>query len=200
VEADQIESRERRCAAKVTKREGKALDAGQLAAFLDAARANRIYEFVMLAVTTGRDHRSQQAENRRLFGPDYRDDLNLVFSTPVGDYLKPDTLTAKVCLLATKAGLNGSSLHTLRHSHGSQLLANGVPLPVVSKRLGHSSVYVTATVYSHALTQDELAAADVWDSSVQQSIPLLTGERRSPEANDILKNRYVQKRTNVPAA
>jgi len=117
-----------------------------------------------------RDHRAGQSENRRLFGPDYRDDLNLVFCTSVGDYMKPDTLTAKVCLLAAKAGLEGASLHTLRHSHGSQLLANGVPLPVVSKRLGHSSVYVTATVYSHALTQDELAAADVWDSSVQKLI------------------------------
>jgi integrase len=118
-----------------------------------------------------REHRKRQEEHRQAFGPDYRDDLNLVFSTPVGDYLKPDTLTAKVCLLATKAGLDGASLHnTLRHSHGSQLLANGVPLPVVSKRLGHSSVYVTATVYSHALTQDELAAADVWDTSVQKSI------------------------------
>jgi integrase len=122
------------------------------------------------AIEMLRDHRGRQAENRRLFGPDYRDDLNLVFSTPDGNYLKPDSVTAKVCLLAKKIGLTGSSLHTLRHSHGSQLLANGVPLPVVSKRLGHSSVYVTATVYSHALTQDEIAAADVWESSVQQSI------------------------------
>ncbi len=212
---------------KISKREGKALDAVQLASFLDAARAQGVYEFVMLAIATGcrrgellaatwadvdftrrelrisksleqtkeqlrvkptksekprsislpksaiemlRDHRTRQIENRRLFGSDYRDDLNLIFCTPDGDYLKPDSVTAKVCLLAKKAGLGGASLHTLRHSHGSQLLANGVPLPVVSKRLGHSSVYVTATVYSHALTQDEIAAADVWDSSVQQSI------------------------------
>jgi integrase len=212
---------------KVIKHEGQALDAGQIAAFVDAARAHGVYAFVMLATATGcrrgelcaltwadvdfntrvlrvsksleqtkaglrvkppksgkprniplpksaikvlREQRSGQAENRRLFGPDYRDDLNLVFATPEGDYLKPDTLTAKVCLLATRAGLKGSSLHTLRHSHGSQLLAKGVPLPVVSKRLGHSSVYVTAMVYSHALSTDELAAAEVWDSSVQKSI------------------------------
>ena len=212
---------------KLVKHEGKALDAAQLANFVDAARAHGVYEFVMLATATGcrrgelcaltwadvdfnarvlrvsksleqtkeglrvkptktekpreislprsaievlRTHRGKQAENRRLFGPDYRDDLNLVFATPEGDYLKPDTLTAKVCLLATKAGLKGASLHTLRHSHGSQLLANGVPLPVVSKRLGHSSVYVTAMIYSHALSKDELAAADIWDTSVQKSI------------------------------
>ena len=110
-----------------------------------------------------RNHRAAQSENRRLYGPDYRDDLNLVFATPEGDYLKPDSMTSKVCLLATKAGLDGASLHTLRHSHGSQLLSQGVSLPAVSKRLGHSSVYVTATIYAHALSADEVAAADVWD-------------------------------------
>jgi integrase len=122
------------------------------------------------AIEMLRNHRSDQSENRRLFGRDYRDDLNLVFSNPDGDYLKPDSMTAKVCLLAKNAGLVGASLHTLRHSHGSQLLSAGVPLPAVSKRLGHSSVYVTATVYSHALSKDETAAAEVWDNSVQKSI------------------------------
>jgi integrase len=212
---------------KVIKHEAKALDTAQLQAFLEAARAHGLYEFVMLAAATGcrrgellaltwadvdfmgrlmrvsksleqtreglrvkstktekpreislprsaievlRTHRGGQVENRRLFGPDYRDDLNLVFATPEGDYLKPDTLTAKVCLLATKAGLKGASLHTLRHSHGSQLLSAGVPLPAVSKRLGHSSVYVTATVYSHALSMDEVAAADAWETSIHDAM------------------------------
>jgi len=117
-----------------------------------------------------RVHRGRQAENRRLFGSDYRDDLNLVFATHEGDFLKPDSITAKVCLLAGKAGLQGISLHTLRHSHGSQLLSAGVPLPVVSKRLGHSSVYTTATIYSHALSKDEVAAAETWDAAVNATI------------------------------
>ena len=52
-------------------------------------------------IDTLRTHRSAQSENRRLFGPDYRDDLNLVFCTPDGCHLKPDTMTAKICLLAT---------------------------------------------------------------------------------------------------
>ena len=47
------------------------------------------------AIDMLRGHRSNQAENRRLFGRDYHDDLNLVFSTPDGDYLKPDSVTAK---------------------------------------------------------------------------------------------------------
>lgn len=122
------------------------------------------------AIEALREHRGQQAENRRLYGPDYRDDLNLVFATLEGDYLKPDSVTAKVCLLAKKAGMKGVSLHTLRHSHGSQLLSKGVPLRAVSKRLGHSSVYVTATVYAHALSKDEAAAGDAWDDAVSSKI------------------------------
>lgn len=221
---------------KVQKREGTALDASQLAWFLDAARTHGVYEFVMLATATGcrrgelcaltwadvdfksrvlrvsksleqtkaglrvkptksekpraislpgsaiemlREHRNCQSENRRLFGSDYRDDLNLIFATPTGDHLKPDSMTAKVCLLAGKIGLKGASLHTLRHSHGSQLLSAGVTLPTVSKRLGHSSVYVTATVYSHALSKDETAAADIWDATVQTSIDAAQREKIS---------------------
>jgi integrase len=111
---------------------------------------------------------AEQERHRRLYGADYRADLNLVFCTPDGDYLKPDSVTAKACLIAKKAGLKDTSIHTLRHSHGSQLLSAGVPLPTVSKRLGHSSVHVTATVYSHALAKDERAAADAWETSVHQ--------------------------------
>src|SRR5205809_4398112 len=40
---------------------------------------------------------------------------------------------------------------SLRHTHTSHLLADGVPLPVVSARLGHSSVRVTAEIYSHMI-------------------------------------------------
>jgi integrase len=106
----------------------------------------------------------EQEENRQFFGTEYRSDLDLVFCAPNGDYLKPDSVTAKACLIAREAGLKGVGLHTLRHTHGSQLLSAGVPLPTVSKRLGHSSTWVTANIYSHAMLSDELAAAQKWDA------------------------------------
>lgn len=39
-------------------------------------------------------YRLRQSESGRIFGADYRNDLDLVFGTPAGDYLKPDSLTA----------------------------------------------------------------------------------------------------------
>ncbi|HEY4356065.1 MAG TPA: hypothetical protein VGN16_09990 [Acidobacteriaceae bacterium] len=46
----------------------------------------------------------------------------------------------------------------------------GVSLPTVSKRLGHTNVHVAATVYSHALPHDEVAAAQIWDKAMSGSV------------------------------
>jgi hypothetical protein len=40
---------------------------------------------------------------------------------------------------------------------------------VVSRQLGHSSDLVTATVYAHALPQDEIAAADIWEDAMKKA-------------------------------
>ncbi|MGZ4540128.1 MAG: tyrosine-type recombinase/integrase [Blastococcus sp.] len=40
-------------------------------------------------------------------------------------------------------------LHDLRHTHATLLLSDGVPVKVVSERLGHASPTITLTVYQH---------------------------------------------------
>jgi integrase len=50
-----------------------------------------------------------------------------------------------------RAGLTGVSLHSLRHSHASELLSKGAPITAVSERLGHASPNITLSIYSHAL-------------------------------------------------
>jgi len=110
-------------------------------------------------------HRERQQKFRRQFGPDYRADLDLIFANPDGTPLKPDSVSSSVSLLCRRLGLpKGASLHTLRHTHGSFLLADGVDLATVSERLGHSSVRVTADIYSHALRGRDQDAARRWDT------------------------------------
>jgi integrase len=111
----------------------------------------------------------RQQENRRMFDADYRTDLDLVFAASNGEYLKPNSVPAKACLIAKKAGFSNVGIHSLRHSHGSQTLSKGVPLTTVSKRLGHSNVYTTATIYAHALPKDAAAAAELWDREFEAS-------------------------------
>ena len=43
--------------------------------------------------------------------------------------------------------------HTLRHTHTSMLAAQGVPIEVISRRLGHSNSKITREVYFHVLKE-----------------------------------------------
>jgi integrase len=113
--------------------------------------------------------RAAQDEKRNMYGADYRNDLDLVFCHADGSYILPGKVTKAVRRIAKSAGFSRVSLHTLRHSHGSQLLSAGVPLPVVSKRLGHTDIYTTARVYAHALQSDEATAAEKWSTAMKAS-------------------------------
>ena len=76
----------------------------------------------------------------------------------------PNSVTSTVSRLCRRLGPpKGASLHVLRHSQASLLLANGVDLSTVSERLGHSSVRTTADIYSHAIRGNDHAAALCWD-------------------------------------
>jgi integrase len=109
-------------------------------------------------------HRKRQDEFRQQYGPDYRVDLDLIFANPDGTPLRPNSISSAVSLLFRRLALpKGASLHSLRHSLGSHLVADGVPLPVVSERLGHSSIRTTADVYTHALRGQDDDAARRWD-------------------------------------
>ena len=51
------------------------------------------------------------------------------------------------------------SLHDLRHTHATLLLKAGVPVKVVSERLGHANVAFTMAIYQHVLPGMQAAAA-----------------------------------------
>lgn len=49
------------------------------------------------------------------------------------------------------AGIEHKKFHCLRHTHATQLLASGIPLLEVAKRLGHSKASHTLDLYGHAI-------------------------------------------------
>lgn len=55
-------------------------------------------------------------------------------------------------------GIPEISLHALRHTHASVLLAEGVSIHTISARLGHANVGVTQETYAHVL--DDLKKKD----------------------------------------
>ena len=56
----------------------------------------------------------------------------------------------------------GWSPHWFRHSHATALLLSGVPVHVVSRRLGHADVQTTLNRYAHVTQDAEMRAAAQW--------------------------------------
>jgi hypothetical protein len=54
----------------------------------------------------------------------------------------------------------GSASTNLRHTHASLLVANGVPIKVVTERLGHAHPGFTMHTYQHVLPGMSAAAAE----------------------------------------
>jgi integrase len=129
----------------------------------------RTFQLPQSAVTALKFQRESQVQHRKMFGADYKD-LQLVFCQPDGSYLDPALVSQTLVRRMKKAGISDASLHTLRHTHASGLLSNGVPLPVVSARLGHANTHVTATIYAHALPADDQRAADQWDEFLKGKV------------------------------
>ena len=55
-----------------------------------------------------------------------------------------------------KKQLGGGSTHSLRHTHATMLLEAGESMDAVAKRLGHSSIAITAKYYSHVTEKGKL--------------------------------------------
>ena len=76
-----------------------------------------------------------------------------------GDPIHPHALSQAFERIACRAGVPVIRLHDLRHTHGSLLIKEGVPVKVVSERLGHANIAFTIETYQHVLPGMQADAA-----------------------------------------
>jgi integrase len=88
---------------------------------------------------------------------------DLIFTTSRGSEIDRGFFRGKVFLPAcARAGIDGLTFHHLRHTSATWLLSDGIPVTVVSKRLGHATVSVTLDIYSHCMQgSDDLVVASL---------------------------------------
>ena len=114
-----------------------------------------------------REHRVRQQEAILAAGGALRD-LGWGCTSPTGGLLSPQWLTdewRKAC----KAERVDVRLHDLRHLHASTLIAKGVPINVVSKRLGHSNITTTLSIYAHLMPMTDEEAADEFEEAMAEA-------------------------------
>ena len=80
-------------------------------------------------------------------------ELNLVFPSDAGTYIDPGNYNRKFYKLIKKAGLPKANPHSLRHSFATRALEAGIDLKTTQELLGHSSIDITANLYTHALME-----------------------------------------------
>ena len=59
------------------------------------------------------------------------------------------------------------TFHALRHSHASVLIAAGLDVVSVSRRLGHANPTITLSVYAHLFTNKDADAAAAMDAALE---------------------------------
>jgi integrase len=125
-------------------------------------------------------HRVAQLKERMKAGPKWAD-LGLVFTTESGNLRGHWNRIMREAGLGTfeerpakPKGQSGPRKqgkftpllppYCLRHTHATLQLRAGVPVKVISERLGHASTAFTMDVYADALPDMQGAAADAWDA------------------------------------
>ncbi len=85
-----------------------------------------------------------------------------VFARPDGHPTHPQLLSDAFQKLVHKSGLPRIRFHDLRHTHATLLLKAGVPIKVVSERLGHSTPGFTMATYQHVIPGMQSQAAQTF--------------------------------------
>lgn len=105
-----------------------------------------------------------------------------IFTNEVGRPLFPASLTRWMSKFIKRSGLPSSSVHSLRHTYASLLIAEGTPLVVVSGNLGHAQVSTTTDIYSHVIASAEAKAAQALDRFAEDIHPKFTPSEKRGSA------------------
>jgi integrase len=119
----------------------------------------RIISLPPIALEILREQRKAQLEIRMKLGIGRLSPSHYVFGDIEGSLRHPDWVTYRWRHLVETRNLPDVTLHALRHSHASALIATGQDVVTVSRRLGHASPTITLSVYAHLFDKTDEAAA-----------------------------------------
>jgi integrase len=124
------------------------------------------------------DHRDGQGQEAREWGDAYEHN-DLVVAWQNGSAVHPQAFSSMFRKRVAEAGLRRIRLHDLRHTHATLALQAGVPVNIVSERLGHHSPGFTLRQYAHALPGMQAAAAAILGQILEESAAA-AGETPTP--------------------
>jgi integrase len=100
-----------------------------------------------------------------------------VFTNTDGQPVHPHSISQTFERIANRAGVPRIRLHDVRHTHGTLLIKAGVPVKVVSERLGHGNPAFTIDTYQHVLPGMQQEAARTFEQLIKVEQPRTAGRR-----------------------
>ena len=93
-----------------------------------------------------------------------------IFTDGSGEPIHPHAISQAFERIAKRAGVPVIRLHDLRHTHGTLLIKAGVPVKVVSERLGHATPAFTIDTYQHVLPGMQADAARRFENLIAPGV------------------------------
>lgn len=109
------------------------------------------------------EYKAWQDGQRERMGDAWEDVDGRVFTTDTGAPLFPDSVTQWFSKFIARSGMPKVTIHSLRHTYASLMIADNVPLIVVSRQLGHAQASTTANIYAHAIASAQAKAMQTFD-------------------------------------
>ena len=129
-------------------------------------RSRRTIDLPAAALAAFERQRELQDATRDAAGNAWQDTDNLVFTDSVGRPLRGSWVSHTFHDMLRAAGLPSMPWHGLRHTAATALLGAGIPLVVVSRHLGHTTISVTADKYSGVTPELRRSTADAMDKTL----------------------------------
>jgi integrase len=131
-----------------------------------SARSRRTIPLPAIARDALDRQRVRQDAARAASGSAWQDRDCLIFTDAVGRPPRPEGVSATFGRDREAAGVPPVRFHDLRHSAATMMLAEGVPLAVISEWLGHAGIAITASHYAAVVPALRREAADAMDRAL----------------------------------
>jgi integrase len=133
---------------------------------LKTAHSRRSIALPSYMVAELRAHWKAQQEQRMALGMGRSPEDSPVLATFDGRFRSPNAVTKEWTREMAAAGLPKKvTLHSLRHTHASTLIASGMDILTISRRLGHANPTITLNIYGHLLSHTDGRAAEIMDAA-----------------------------------
>ena len=116
------------------------------------------------------EHKGTMKERAEALGLEWSED-SLVFWNTRNKIVQYGNLKVSLNKIYRNAGIDGATMHTLRHTYATRCFEAGVNIKAISEQLGHANIKTTYNIYVHLLEDtkakeiDKLAGIDKFIAS-----------------------------------